>query len=201
MQRSKETSRQPQTQPMSTTDHCESRGYRRKSQRGFTFVELLMAIVILLIGVVAVAQLVPASVGSNSTNRNDSSALVFAQREMDQFLAQPLNLAVSPPAFIDEENFSCNLGDPTQPNVVVGSPYVVLNNQVIIDFTQPQVAGYSFTYHDPNEPTELYYDVRWAVITTTNNGLVTSKRFIMGARKKGGNGIYQPVTLDTMLEK
>jgi prepilin-type N-terminal cleavage/methylation domain-containing protein len=185
---------------MQKRDHLQSSG-GHKPQSGFTFVELLMAIVILLIGVVAVAQLVPASVGSNSVNRNDSSALVFAQREMDQFLSQPLNMSISPPSFIDAENFGCNLGDPTQPNIVVGSPVVVLNNQVIIDFTQATVGGYSFAYHDPNEPTGLVYDVRWAVITSTNNGLVTSKRFILGARKKGGNGIYQPVTLDTILEK
>jgi len=172
-----------------------------RAQGGFTLVEVLMAIVILLVGVVAVAQLVPASVGSNSVNRNDSSALVFAQREMEQFLAQPLNLATNPPEFIDAEGFTCNLGDPTQPNAVVGSPTRVLYNQVIIDFTTGTVSGYNFTYHDPNDPAEVVYDVRWAVITTTNGGLVTAKRFILGARKKGGNGIYQPVTLDTILEK
>lgn len=174
---------------------------RRNHQRGFTLVEVLMAIVILLVGIVAVAQLVPASISSNSTNRNDSSALVFAQREMDQFLNQPLNMSISPPAFIDTEGFSCNLGDPAQPNVVVGSPVVVIYNQLVIDFTVSQVAGYSFNYQDPNDPAGVFYDVRWAVITTTNNGMVSSKRFILGARRKGGNGIYRPVTLDTILEK
>jgi prepilin-type N-terminal cleavage/methylation domain-containing protein len=174
---------------------------QRRNQRGFTLVEVLMAIVVLLVGVVAVAQLVPASIGSNSTNRNDSSALVFAQREMDQFLAQPLNLATNPPAFIDAEYFTCNLGDPTQPNTIVGSPTIVLNNQVLINFSSSPVSGYSLSYQDPNDPAGVYYDVRWAVMTATNNGLVISKRFIMGARKTGGNGIYQPVTLDTILSK
>jgi len=174
---------------------------KTKGQRGFTMVEVLMAIVILLVGIVAVAQLVPASIGSNSTNRNDSSALVFAQRELDQFLSQPLNMSISPPSFIDGENNSCDLGDPTQPNVVVGSPVATYYNQLVVDFTQPTVAGYSFTYHDPNDPADVVYDIRWAVITVTNNGLVTSKRFILGARKQGGNGIYRPVTLDTILEK
>jgi prepilin-type N-terminal cleavage/methylation domain-containing protein len=173
----------------------------RKDQSGFTFVEVLMAIVVLLVGIVAVAQLVPASIGSNSTNRNDSSALVLAQREMDQFLSQPLNMSVNPPTFIDAQGFSCNLGDPTQPNVVIGNSVVVIYNQLVIDFTASPVAGYSFTYPDPNDPAHVIYDVRWAVITNSNNGLVSSKRFIMGARKQGGNGIYQPVTLDTMLEK
>jgi prepilin-type N-terminal cleavage/methylation domain-containing protein len=187
---------------MKNSHSCEKRREAKRNQRGFTITEVLIALVILLVGIVAVAQLVPASIGSNSANRNDSSALVFAQREMDQFRSQPLNMSINPPAFIDAENFNCNLGDPTQPNVVVGSPVVVFYHQLVIDFSQSPVAGYNFSYQDRNDPVELFYDVRWAVITTTNaNGLVTSKRFILGVRKRGGNGIYNPVTLDTILEK
>jgi prepilin-type N-terminal cleavage/methylation domain-containing protein len=175
----------------------------RKAQRdqcGFTLTEVLIAIVILLVGIVAVAQLVPASIGSNSANRNDSSALVFAQRQMDQFLNQPLTYT----AFIqtiDGQTFTCNLGNPTQPNQIVGSNWALFYNQLVIDFSATPVTNYSFVYHDPNDPAEVVYDVRWAVLTTTNAGAVTSKRFILGARKKGGNGIYNPVTLDTIIYK
>ena len=177
-----------------------------RNQCGFTLTEVLIAIVIMLVGIVAVAQLVPASIGSNSANRNDSSALVFAQRQMDLFLSQPLNMSISPPAFtetIDAQTFTCYLGDPTQPsNTVVGSPVTVFYNLLVINFAASPVTNYSFTYQDPNDPFGLVYDVRWAVITTTNpGGMVTSKRFILGARKKGGNGIYNPVTLDTTLSK
>jgi prepilin-type N-terminal cleavage/methylation domain-containing protein len=176
-----------------------------KNQRGFTITEVLIAILILMVGIVAVAQLVPASIGSNSANRNDSSALVFAQRQMDLFLSQPLNMSFSPPAFtetLDNQTFTCYLGDPTQNNVVVGSSVTVFYNQLVINFAASPVTNYSFTYQDPNDPFGLVYDVRWAVITTTNsNGMVTSKRFILGTRKKGGNGIYKPVTLDTILYK
>jgi prepilin-type N-terminal cleavage/methylation domain-containing protein len=171
-----------------------------RNQRGFTLTEVLIAIVILLVGIVAVAQLVPASIGSNSANRNDSSALVFAQRQMDQFLSQPLN-NTSLSETIDAQTFICDLGDTTQPNVVVGSPVAVFYNQLVIDFSQSPVTNYSFTYQDPNDPFGLVYDIRWAVITTTKNGLATSKRFVLGARKTGGNGIYKPITLDTILAK
>lgn len=165
-----------------------------KNQRGFTLTEVLIAILILLVGIVAVAQLVPASIGSNSANRNDSSALVFAQREMYQFLGQ----ALSATSFIDEEGFTCDLGNPAVATPV-GSPVAVFYNQLVIDFSASPVSNYSFTYQDPNDPFGLVYDVRWAVVTTANGGMVSSKRFILGARKKGGNGIYNPVTLDTML--
>jgi prepilin-type N-terminal cleavage/methylation domain-containing protein len=180
-------------------NHERRRGPGRK-EGGFTLTEVLIAIVILLVGIVAVAQLVPASIGSNSANRNDSSALVFAQRELDQFLNQPLNYT----AFIqtiDSQTFTCNLGDPTLPGQVVGSPKALFYNQLVIDFSATPVTNYSFVYHDPNDPAEVVYDVRWAVLTTTNAGAVTSKRFILGARKKGGNGIYNPVTLDTIVYK
>jgi prepilin-type N-terminal cleavage/methylation domain-containing protein len=173
-----------------------------RNERGFTLTEVLIAIVILLVGIVAVAQLVPASIGSNSANRNDSSALVFAQRQMDQFLSQPL-INTSYVETIDSQTFTCYLGDPTQPsNAVVGSPVTVFYNQLIINFAASPVTNYNFTYQDPNDPFGLVYDVRWAVITTKNaNGMVTAKRFILGTRKKGGNGVYKPVTLDTILEK
>lgn len=177
---------------------------RRRVEGGFTLIEVLLAIVVLLVGVIAVAQLVPASIGSNATNRNDSSALVFAQRQMELFLSQPLNMSATPPSFtetIDGQTFLCNLGDPTQPNQVVGSPYVVWNNQVVINFSVAPISGYSFSYQDPNDPYGVFYDVRWAVVTTTNNGMVSAKRFILGARKQGGNGIYRPVTLDSILER
>jgi prepilin-type N-terminal cleavage/methylation domain-containing protein len=176
----------------------------RRAQDGFTLTEVLIAIVVFLVGVIAVAQLVPASIVSNSANRNDSMAMVFAQRELGAMLEQPLS-AVS---FTDVQGIlcplgnTCNLGDPANPNQVVGSPVVVIANRPVIDFTGAQVPNYSFNYQDPNDPAGATYDVRWAVITTVNNsGLVTNKRFILGTQKRGGNGFYQPVTLDTMVEK
>jgi len=53
---------------------------------------MMFATVILLVGLVAIAQLVPASILLNHQNRLDSSALVFAQRELDFMIGQPLIL-------------------------------------------------------------------------------------------------------------
>ena len=60
----------------------------RKRQRGFSILEMLLATIILLVGLVAIAQLVPASMLLNYRNRTDSAALVFAQRELDQMIDQ-----------------------------------------------------------------------------------------------------------------
>jgi prepilin-type N-terminal cleavage/methylation domain-containing protein len=169
-----------------------------KKEQGLTLIEVLLAIVILLVGLVAVALLVPASLSSNNGNRKDSVAMVLAQRELDQMLDQPIRNT----QFTDVLGNVCSLGNPGAPNTVVGSPVVTIVNRPAIDFTAGQVPGYSFNYVDPEDPYGATYDVRWAVITTANAGTANSKRFILGARQIGGTGGFvQPLTLDTMVEK
>ena len=172
--------------------------YKRQEQ-GFSLLEMLLATIILLVGLLAIAQLVPATILLNYRNRTDSSALVFAQRELDQFLDQPSYL----PSFTDAIGNTCALGNVATPNVVRGSPLVVINNQVVIDFTAAPVANYSFPvpYQDPTDPSGTAYDVRWAVIVMGNASTISSKRFILGVRQQGGSGYFQPITLDTTVGK
>jgi prepilin-type N-terminal cleavage/methylation domain-containing protein len=175
---------------------------RRRGEKGFSLLEMMFATIILLVGLVAIAQLVPASIFLNSQNRTDSSALVFAQRELDQFLDQPLSSS----SFTDTLGNTCQLGNPAVTNSVQGSTVTTFNNQAIIVFTSPPpsaapTSGYGFTYQDPNDPSGTTYDLRWAVIITGNGATASSKRFILGVRQAGGNGYFQPITLDTMVAK
>jgi len=62
-----------------------------QKQRGFTLIEMLVATLIMLIGLVAAAQLVPFAIQLNTANRYDSTALVIAQRQMEGMLNQPLS--------------------------------------------------------------------------------------------------------------
>jgi len=108
---------------------------RRSGERGFSLLEMMFATIILLVGLVAVAQLVPTSILLNFRNRNDSAATVFAQRELDQMLDQPL----SANSFTDAQGKVCQLGNsatptPSNPNAFFGSPVVVINNLAFIDF-------------------------------------------------------------------
>ena len=183
----------------------------RDGQRGFTLVEMLIATVIVIVGLVAVAQLVPTSVMLNSNNRNDGTALVFAQREMEAIREQTLSIPLSPlPTFSDPAGVTCplgatcNLGDPTQPNQFIGSP-VVLNSSGLpmINYAAAPVSGYAFTYTDPNDPFNSPYDVRWAVDTFTNptTHIVTGRRIILSVFRPGMRTLTLPVTLDSMVEK
>jgi type II secretory pathway pseudopilin PulG len=175
----------------------------KHEEAGFSLLEMMFATIILLVGLIAIAQLVPASILMNNRNRTDSASLVYAQRQLDQFLDQPLTAT----SFTDSTGLACpisvtcQLGNPALPNTVSGNDIVVVNNQALIDFSAAPQAGYSFPYQDPNDPGGAIYDVRWAVITGVNGTTVTSKRIILGIRQQGGNGYFQPITLDTMVER
>lgn len=163
---------------------------------------MLIATLILLIGLVGIAQLVPASILINQKGRLDSTSLVFAQKELDQMIAQPLTSAT----FIESNGAlcatACRLGDPTNPNTPVGNPIVIINNRTLIDFS-PSVgaADYSFTYTDPNDPFAVTYDVRWAVVTTVQGSTVSGKRFIVGVRQLNAQSFVPAVTLDAMVQQ
>ena len=181
--------------------------HNRVKQCGFTLVEMLLATVVVIVGLVAVAQLVPTSVMMNMNNRNDGTALVFAQRAIEFIREQPLNSSSNPPSFTDPLGVlcplgqSCLLGDPTQPNVLVGS---VLNTSATprVDFSADPVPGYQYTYIDPNDPYGAAYDVRWAISTTTGTGgSITGRRIILGVFRRGMKSAFLPVTLDTLVEK
>jgi prepilin-type N-terminal cleavage/methylation domain-containing protein len=172
-----------------------------RRSRGFSLLEMMLATVILLVGLVAIAQLVPASILLNYRNRMDSSALVFAQRELDQFLDQPLIVT----SFIDADGHLCSLGDPATPNIVLPdvAAVILFNGQAAINFNDPPQPGYNFLFPDPATalPTDVIFDVRWAVIITGNGTIASSKRFILGARQVGGTGYFQPVTLETIISR
>jgi len=177
----------------------------RGAEHGFTLVEMLMATVIVVVGLVAVAQLVPTSMMMNANNRSDGTALVIAQRQMEALRAVPLSSTTfsDPLGVACPGGQTCNLGDPTQSGIV-GCPVVLFNNSPIIDFTQnPAAAGYGFTYTDPNDPSGAVNDVRWAVVTVTSvtNGPVTGRRIIVGVFRRGMKTITYPVSLDTMVSR
>lgn len=164
---------------------------------GFSLLEMMFATVILLVGLVAIAQLVPASILMNHHNQIDSSAMVFAQRELDQFVDQPIGSA----SFTDSMSNLCLLGDPSFPNTLQGNQ--LAPGQLLIDFSLAPMPGYQFLFPDPSTaaPTDTIYDARWAVILTGDGTKVASKRFIISIRQYGGNGYFPPVTLDTLISK
>jgi len=159
-------------------------------------VELLIAIVILLVGIVSVAQLVPRSIDLNFRNRNDSTALIAAQRQLEQMALQSLDMAggaCGAPAgyyFCDRDGDLVLLGqrDATLGASVTTTDGCPLDASGRINFTQPIgncPAGYALNKQwvwNPVTGTTQNVEVRWHVITWHVLGAPQRKVFIVGAR-------------------
>lgn len=190
---------------------------RNRAAAGFTMIELLIAIVILLIGVVAVAQLVPNAIRSDFRNRYDSTALILAQRQMEQMVEQKLTVG-GPPAngaynfqilLPDGTTTLCNLGvAPPFFTALVGAPppapaasgAPLIAGTLRINWGVGQVAGYWNQY---NAPDGNPYETRWniAVFYGNINGLIrpVSKRIIISTRGGSAAVSFPPTTLTTMV--
>jgi type II secretory pathway pseudopilin PulG len=166
------------------------------AQRGFSVLEMLIASVIMMVGILSVVQLVPASLQLNAKNRFDTLATVIAQRELDQMLSQALDVNT----FQDTDGTTISLGGTGSP----GAP-VIMDSQgqtVQIDFTADPVPGFSVpAYTDPNDPTGATFELRWAVIPQVVNGRVLSRRIILGCRQTKTNEPLLPVNLDSWVQR
>ncbi len=166
-----------------------------RKQSGFSVLEMILASAILMVGIVSVVQLVPASLNSSVGNRLDTMATVA---ELDQMLSQPLSVN----SFQDEGQ-TISLGGAGSP----GASVLMSGQSVVIDFslgaTPP--AGFSGTMlADPNVPTSPSFELRWAVFPQLSNGAVVGRRIVIGCRRANGGGNQQlllPVTLDSSVQK
>jgi len=175
-------------------------------ERGFTLVELAVAMAVLLVGIVAVAQLIPISIQTNMRNRYDSTAVVMAERLLNQMVNQPLTAT----QFVDvyDNNRVIMLGS-VAANGLVGNPITVVSAipggaaiLVRVDFTAAAVANYNFTAADPNAAVPaIRYEVRWAVITNMQGTTVVSKRFLVGVWKRDPRSITGPVTVEAWVQR
>jgi prepilin-type N-terminal cleavage/methylation domain-containing protein len=172
---------------------------QRKTQRGaagFTLVEVMIATLVLLIGLVAVARLVPLSINRNQLNRNDSKSTVVAEQVLDQILSQTIDTTTAT-INLDGQNFVIQTGGPGAG--ATGSPITTDTGQVEVKFAGAAVPGYNFVLFDPNNPSSPGIEVRLGVITKAGGGAgPVSKRFVVGAwrRENSQNQTFSPAIFD-----
>ena len=179
---------------LSVKANCDSARSGRE-QNGFSILEMILASAILMVGVVSVVQLVPASLNSSIGNRLDTMATVVCQRELDQMLSQPLNVD----NFLDEDGQTISLGGAGAP----GALAIQSGDFTVIHFSAflPPTGFYAF-YKDLNNPTGPSFELRWAVFPQLSNGVVVGRRIVIGCRRANNGGqLFLPVNLDSLVQK
>jgi prepilin-type N-terminal cleavage/methylation domain-containing protein len=179
---------------------------RNRRSDGFSLIELLIAMMVLVVGLLGGMVIIITAVASNARSRMDTAAVALAQSTMDRIIVLSSSAAGQQTQMTD-----CNANVHAITTSVGGSPTVDLANIASggqsIDFSQAAVNGYQMLYTlcdagaaDPDAVnTPQTYDVRWAVKDIDG----TSQLILVAAKNitENGNGLSQsrffslPITL------
>ncbi len=186
---------------MKIRDHSiEGRMEGRRLQKGFTLVEIMVAVVILSIGLLAVASMQVSAVNTTSSANSTTEATNLAQIKLEELMAcQYTRLFTDPDLICDAaitgaiepytdtdgvlgysagDMFVDWNGDGVRNNAKGGEPYTDSNGNEIWDFGEPYVDSNSngiwdAAHVDPNPPPG--YIITWSVI---DNRPINHAKFI-----------------------
>lgn len=152
----------PRTKP-------QSRSFRRSAGRGFSLVELMIALVVLVVGLLALTGLLATAIYSNHRNKVDSTATMLAQAVIEH-----MNAAMSSSTVTHLKDCMNNT---QEISVTADGGARLLADGSGIDFSEanpPDDYSMLFTVcsTDPatGQQTPTVYDIRWHVQTITGNG-------------------------------
>lgn len=133
-----------------------------RNESGMSLIELMIAMVVLLVGLVGSLALVATSVGNNGRSRQQGNATIVAQLVTEKISS--VKATTSPLLTVIDcagNNFNVSTTAPG------GSP---LTAQGDVDFTQAPVPGYQLLYTDCGTAGRQFtYDVRWNIQQPTTN--------------------------------
>jgi len=168
-----------------------------KNARGFTLVELTVAMFVLTVGVLGGMIMIVLGMTRDNTNRMDTTATNAAQAVMEQIAAVPAN-----------NDVSLTVTDCVPTNLTVttvgsaGGLGATLTANGDVDFTQPAAANYQINYTVcGTNGLQTTYDVRWRIVTLADGG----KLVIVAAghptiyNKSHAMAYIAPVTLRTIV--
>jgi prepilin-type N-terminal cleavage/methylation domain-containing protein len=161
-------------------------------QSGMTLIELMIALVVLLVGVVGSMSLVALSIGGNGRSRQQSNSVTMVQMVTEK--VSSINASSTTTFQITD----CN-GTTFTLNTAAGGATVLGSGDV--DFSQsPAPAGYSMTYVEcGTSGRTASYDVRWniQVVSPYVKSLTISAK-----KQKAGTDLRYfslPVTFHTLM--
>ena len=164
---------------------------RARNERGMTLIELMIALVVLLVGVVGSMSLVALSIGSDGRNRQQSNSTALSQMLTEKISS--VKASTSPVLTVTD----CVGNSYTVDTAAGGSALTAAGD---VDFTQATVADYSMLYTDcGTNGRQMTYDLRWNIQQTSSY----VKFVTVSSRMKNAGGDLKffslPVTVRTLV--
>jgi prepilin-type N-terminal cleavage/methylation domain-containing protein len=167
---------------------------RARNERGMTLIELMIALVILLVGVVGSMSLVALSIGSDGRNRQQSNSTALSQMMTEKISS--VKASTSPVLTVTD----CVGNSYTVDTAAGGS---ALTSSGDVDFTQAPVTNYQMLYTDCGTGgKQITYDIRWNIQQTLT--ISTYVKFVtVSSKMKNAGGDLKffslPVTVRTLV--
>jgi len=167
----------------------------RRSERGMTLIELMIAMIVLMVGVVGSMALIAYAVGGNGRSKQQSNATVVAQMLVEKIASQKATVA-------NNLTVTDCAGNTSTVYTAAGGP--TLTSSGTEDFTAAIVTGYQMTYTDcGSNGRQMIYDARWTITqpTTYTKLIVVSVEMqgTAGAGTKNPTMYARPVTIRTLI--
>jgi hypothetical protein len=130
-----------------------------------SLIEMMIACIVLLVGVIATVSLIPLAIGTNAKNRQQSNSTVISQMIMEKILSLPPGAPT--PTLTDCTGSSTNIN---ATGTATGAGATLLSNGDA-DFSQTagssgDPAGYYMLYTVcGSNGQQSIYDVRWHIVT------------------------------------
>ena len=175
---------------------------KQHNQAGFTIIELLIAGVLLVFGVLTMAGLVGLTIKNNGHNRLDSTATMLNQAVVEQVTSGVnfQSFGGTGTAFMyDCGDHTIEANNPWNVESMIGG--APLNTDGKIDFSQTRVDGYHMDYVVCVGDRRVSYDVRWNISSLAPASTTTFTHVLtVGSRMEGGPSIINfPINMRVMV--
>ncbi len=175
---------------------CEKNG--RPAQRGFSYIELLIAMTVLTVGLLGGIAVIGAATAGNGRSKLHSTAATLAESTLEKILALPQGLSGTgaQTSMTDCQGNVFTVDTTANPNA---SPLIDTGafGGMQVDFSQPPSAGYSMQYVVCAAGQTVSYDVRWRIDPgpTPSTQLVTVSAKPLPGTATPAMAFVRPVTL------
>jgi type IV pilus modification protein PilV len=177
----------------------------RTRQSGMSLIELMVAMTVLVVGMLALMTLVTTAISSNNRSKLDTTGTMLAQTVLEGIAAQPASVGAT------FNMTDCNPAGATTWTIATagaspGAGADVVASTGNIDFNLQSYAAVTANYKMKYvtcgvSGTQATYDVRWNVRTLTNfTKLITVSARQLGVSTSGANLPFfsPPITLRTI---